>query len=661
MAEADDITLDDLLVPAEDNAEASAPEPYTSPFTPAAQTLARYALEAALDRRTRRRFTAAPTLAAVIAVPTPAWVEPMYLAARTLASWDGVAIRTGTDRVHHQPAKGNEHAMDYLSRSRRFLGIAPDPGRHLPSALMGAADLQITIPHPSPAVLRRVIRAATGSVPRRVPPDLGVALDFADICSAIRIRTTPASCVRRLQAAARARTMVDATVAEAPALSALHGFGEAMTWAEALVQDLEAWRRGALDFSAIDRACVWAGPPGTGKTTLARSIAKAADLPLVSTSVGGWFSQGTGYLDVTIREWEKALAAATALSRPALLFIDELDALPDRATVDGRNRDYWSVLVTKILLDIERVLSNPSSRVVIVGATNHPGRIDAALVRPGRLNRVIEIPIPDPAALAKILRYHLGEHDLPGADLGPLARIAAGATGADAALWVKSARRRARMAGRAMALHDLIAEILPPDTRSPKALRHCAVHEAGHAVALHLVGAGTVAEISLLDRHGGGFMNGLAPAEPVLSRPALEAMVIVLLAGRAAEKVICGAATTGAGGAPRSDLALATGWLAAVHASLGLGDSLAYRAAPENAASLLALDPDLRRAVEGDLNRLHACAEALVREHRPLVEAVAGVLEADRYMDGQDFLRLFTAYARAATARRPRRKGGRHG
>jgi hypothetical protein len=309
MTDPDDFTLDDLLAPAEEDTATEPAEPVAAPFTPAAQTLARFALEAALDRRTRRRFTAAPALAAVIAVPTPAWVEPVYLAARTLASWDGVAIRTGTDRVHHQPAKGNDHAMDHLSRSGRFLGVAPDPRRHLPSALIGAADLQITIPHPSPAVLRRVIRAATGSAPRRVPPDLGLGLDYPDICSAVRIRTTPASCVRRLQAAARARTMVDATVAGAPALSALHGFGEAMVWAEALVQDLEAWRRGALEFSAIDRACVWAGPPGTGKTTLARSIAGTTGMPLVSTSVGGWFSQGTGYLDVTIREWEKALAA----------------------------------------------------------------------------------------------------------------------------------------------------------------------------------------------------------------------------------------------------------------------------------------------------------------------------------------------------------------
>jgi ATP-dependent Zn protease len=317
-------------------------------------------------------------------------------------------------------------------------------------------------------------------------------------------------------------------------------------------------------------------------------------------------------------------------------------------------------LVTKILLDIERALSDPSSRVIIVGATNHPGRIDGALIRPGRLNRVIEIPIPDPAALAGILRHHLGEHDLPGADLGPLARIAAGATGADAALWVRSARRRARMAGRAMALDDLMAEILPPDTRSPEALRCCAVHEAGHAVVTSLVGAGTVAEISLLDRSGGGgFMNALA-VEPVLTRPALETMVIGLLAGRAAEQVICGAATTGAGGSARSDLALATGWLAALHASLGLGETLAYRAAPEHASSLLALDPDLRRAVEGDLNRLHACAVAVVREHRRLIETIAEVLVAERYMSGSDFQRLFTAYARATVGRR-RGKGGRRG
>ncbi len=249
--------------------------------------------------------------------------------------------------------------------------------------------------------------------------------------------------------------------------------------------------------------------------------------------------------------------------------------------------------------------------------------------------------------------------DLPDTDLAPLAQLAAGATGADAALWVQRARRRAKVAGRAMTVADLRAEILPQETRSPEALRRVAVHEAGHACVSQLVGAGAVQVITIRDRQGGAYTVTQGLQDPILSRADVERLVLVALAGRAAEEEILSTVTSGAGGSSASDLAVATQLLVSSHVSFGLGATLAYRAPPEHAQSLLAVDPALRRAVEHELARLYGRASALVRRHRRLVEIVADVLVSDTAMSGSDFAMLFARYAKAVRIRAPR-TGGRH-
>ncbi|WP_201834934.1 AAA family ATPase [Microvirga zambiensis] len=645
----DDFTL-------EDAAPGRRSLPPIVPPVPAEEALAHYALDAALDRRARRRIATATPLAVVIAVPSAAWVEPVERAAESLGSWDRIIVRSGTDRASHRPDRGNEGVVEVLGRGGRILGVAPDPQRHLPSTLTGGADLRITIPHPSSAILRRVIRAATGRTARRLPEPLGLGLDYQEICSAVRLRTSPGSCVRRIQALVSARALTDPGVAAAPLLSELCGYGEAMAWARRLVVDIEAWRRGELAFDAIDRRAVLASPPGLGKSLLARSLARTAGLPLVTTSVSAWFAAGS-YLDSVLRSFDQAVAAANAHA-PAVLFIDELDALPNRASLIQRDTPWWGTLVSHVLLALDSSLSTATAKLVVLGATNFPQRLDEALVRPGRLSRIIRIQPPDATALAGILRLHLGG-DLPGTDLAAVARLGEGASGAQAAAWVEGARRRARAAGRPLAFADLLAEVAPPEIRSPATLRRCALHESGHACVAHLTGAAEVTAISLVDRHGGGYVLTRSAYDPALRRADLEMMVIVGLAGRAAEEMICGGASSGAGGSASSDLAIATGLLASLHGALGLGETLAYRASPEAALGLVALDPELRRTVEADLRRLYACALALVREHRVLVEAVAELLVARRHLDGGDFLRIFRNYAR--TTRRRRNAGGRHG
>jgi ATP-dependent Zn protease len=307
--------------------------------------------------------------------------------------------------------------------------------------------------------------------------------------------------------------------------------------------------------------------------------------------------------------------------------------------LDSRNRDYWLPVIAHMLTTLDGAISGQTKDLIIVAATNHPEALDPALCRPGRLSRVIHIGLPDEAALAGILRQHLGT-DLAGIDLTVAARLAHGCTGADVTGYVKAARAAARAAKRAMGLGDLLDAIAPPDQRAPEHLHRIAVHEAGHAVVAHALQLGQVKSISIVSRGiVGGFCHvendGYAP-----TRAILEAYVVQVLGGRAAEEVVLGEAGTGAGGHESSDLAAATRDVALLRLGLGLGDQLLYRGSGEDVGRVMALDPAVSSAVEADLRRLYSRALDIVRDHRPLVAAIADELLARRHVGGERFLEI---------------------
>ncbi|MGH6979208.1 MAG: AAA family ATPase, partial [Brevundimonas sp.] len=144
---------------------------------------------------------------------------------------------------------------------------------------------------------------------------------------AIRKGSKPSECVDRLVAAGKARHNGDGDLSDVPELDDLHGYGEAMEWARRLVADLDAWRRGDLEFSAIDRTAILASEPGLGKTTFVRSLAKTARVPLVATSVSSWFLNSTGHLDGVIKQIDQVFLSAAAQS-PCIVLLDECEAVP---------------------------------------------------------------------------------------------------------------------------------------------------------------------------------------------------------------------------------------------------------------------------------------------------------------------------------------------
>jgi len=620
--------------------------------TPAYDNLAAAVLYETIPPELMARIEGDEPLALIVSVPSEDWLAPIEEALGDLRSWDEIIVPAAMAK--RRP--GSTDCARKLARGLSVAGVAVTPERQLPPALITAADARIVVQAPSNATLSQVIACATGESPTELPPRLATGLDFFDIVAAIRVGSTADDCVRRLKAAAGSQSIVDPLVADVPRLEEMSGFGSSGEWGLTLVRDLQSWRKGDLAFEALDRHVVLASSPGLGKSTFVRALAKSAGLPLFVTSVASWFTATDGYLNNVLKEIDRVFATAAACA-PAILFLDELDALPNRETVGERNRDYWTPIITNILMSLDSATSGASSRLIVIGATNHATKVDPALVRPGRLNRIITIHPPEPEDLAGILRQHLGG-DIPGADLLPIAEIGRGATGAQAMGWVKRARATAREAGREIVLDDLVGAIAPPDDAPEEERRRHAVHEAGHAVISHRITPGCVRAVSIVGRgDAAGYTSTRQRPRASPTRADVELDIVGTLAGRAAEIVILGEASTGSGGSQDSDLGIATRHATALLTSYGLGPNLIFMVEPEHATELLRYDPELRATVSRTLASLHERTILAVQQHRKAIDAVVEELLLRRHLDGAAFATIVAASDAGAR----RRRGPRHG
>jgi len=588
--------------------------------------------------------------AVVIEVPSSGWVGPVASAWPTLVDTCSQIVSTSRrddlgileDRwlvfdadgtgSRHRAVYENEQVADSLWQGQNLVGVSHVPDRYLPPDLVQAADLRLIIPPLDAEGLRLIAQSVTDTVPTELPS--------AEVCAAIsplvlrlarRMEQSADDFLHR--AAAIAARDLRATAAAGSSLATLPGMQEAVRWGEDLARDLAAYAAGQLPWRDVDRGCLLSGPPGTGKTTFAKALAASCDVPLVAASYSSWQSSRDGHLGDLLRAMAASFDEARK-SAPCIMFIDELDSFHSRQTSAG-GKDWWTAVIGGLLEHLDGVQGREG--VVVIGATNHPELIDPAILRAGRLDRVISIPLPDRAALAAIFRVHLGD-DLAGADLSQAALYAQGTTGADCEKAVRGARRRARNSKRPMVLDDLMAEIRGSAVERPAADRRVpAVHEAGHALVQALEQPGTLQYVSIReDTRSAGHIS-VETASANITEAWLSMHLRGFLAGRAAEEVVCGQVTGGSGGTISSDLARAT--LLAVNAGTAMGlQKLLWLGFwdDQNLATLLLSRPDLARQADERLAGAYAEVCGLLRQHRASLDALVTALLEREVLSGAE-------------------------
>lgn len=299
----------------------------------------------------------------------------------------------------------------------------------------------------------------------------------------------------------------------------------------------------------VPKGILLVGPPGTGKTLLARAVAGEAGVPFFSISGSEFVEMFVGVGAARVRDlFEQARKAA-----PCIIFIDELDAL-------GRSRsanafggyDEKEQTLNQLLAELDGF--DPSVGVILLAATNRPEILDPALLRAGRFDRQVLVDRPDHAGRRAILKVHVRKIHLgPDVDLGKIAGMTTGFTGADLANLVNEAaiaatRRKADAVGFAdftVAIERIVAGIERKSrVLSTAERRRVAYHEMGHAlVASSLPGVDPVQKVSIIPRGIGALGYTMQrPTEDrfVLAASELKNRIAVLMGGRAAEQVIFG-------------------------------------------------------------------------------------------------------------------------
>ena len=387
------------------------------------------------------------------------------------------------------------------------------------------------------------------------------------------------------------------------------------------------------------------GPPGTGKTLLARAVAGEAGVPFFSISGAEFVEMFVGVGAARVRDlFEQARQHA-----PAIIFIDELDALGRaRGAYVGGGHDEKEQTLNQLLAELDGF--DPTSGLVLLGATNRPEILDPALLRAGRFDRQILVDRPDKRGREQILAVHLRKAKLA-VDVNPeqIAALTPGFTGADLANLVNEAtllatRRNAdsvTMSDFTNAIERMVAGLEKRNRLlNPLERRVVAYHELGHAmVALALPGTDTVHKVSIIP-HGVGAL-GYTIQRPIedrylMTRAELEHKMAGLLGGRAAEQLVFAEISTGAA----DDLAKATDIARAMVLRYGMSEALGNVAYDRDRTPFLQpnypvpqernYSEETANAVDGAVRRFvdHAFeqASAILRRNRSLLDRTASAL-----------------------------------
>jgi len=402
----------------------------------------------------------------------------------------------------------------------------------------------------------------------------------------------------------------------------------------------------------LPKGVLLVGPPGTGKTLVAKATAGEAGVPFFSISGSEFVEMFVGVGASRVRDlFDQAKAKA-----PCIIFVDEIDAVGQSrssATAMGSNDEREQTL-NQLLYEMDGFDSNQG--VVIMAATNRPEVLDKALLRAGRFDRQIEVPLPTEKGRRAILEIHARPVPLAeDVDLDTLARITAGFSGADLANLINEAalmgvRRGSPTVGMDdfnLAIERIVAGLQRDTPLEGETRRKVAYHEGGHALVSQLLPlTDKVHKVSIIPTSKGALGYTMEMPEEdryLMSKPALEQRLAVMLGGRVAELLIFKETSTGAA----NDLERATLIARRMVTELGMSDKLgpvryvgpAGLGYLGSQATALSLSPETERMIDEEIRRILVDAEkeamAIVADNESALHEIARVLQDQEVIDGE--------------------------
>lgn len=409
--------------------------------------------------------------------------------------------------------------------------------------------------------------------------------------------------------------------------------------------------------ASMPKGILLVGPPGTGKTMLAKAVAGEANVPFFSISGSEFVEMFVGMGASKVRD----LFSQAKEKAPCIVFIDEIDAIGQKR--DGRigGNDEREQTLNQLLTEMDGFESNAG--VVILAATNRPEVLDPALTRPGRFDRRVPVELPDLKGREEILRVHAKKIKTePGIDYSHIARMASGASGAELANIVNEAALRAIRSGRKAASQEDMEESIEVVIAgyqkknailTDKEKMIVSYHEIGHAlVAAKQTNSAPVQKITIVPRTSGALGYTMQVEEGnhyLMSKEEIENKIATLTGGRAAEAIAVGSISTGAS----NDIEQATRLARAMITRYGMSDDFGMVALETltnqylGGDSTLVCSPETQTEIDRKVVELvkkeYARAEEILRANRAKLEELAKYLYENETITGEEFMKILNA------------------
>ena len=410
--------------------------------------------------------------------------------------------------------------------------------------------------------------------------------------------------------------------------------------------------------ATMPKGVLLVGPPGTGKTMLAKAVAGEADVPFFSISGSEFVEMFVGMGASKVRDLFKQAKEKA----PCIVFIDEIDAIGQKRNTNAMGgNDEREQTLNQLLTEMDGFEGN--SGVMILAATNRPESLDPALTRPGRFDRRVPVELPDLDGREKILRVHAKKVKIADdVDFRTVARMASGASGAELANIVNEAALRAVRAGRKFAtqadMEESIEVVIAGYQKKNAILtdqekKVVAYHEIGHALIAALqTHSAPVQKITIIPRTSGALGYTMQVEEGnhyLMTKEEIENKIATYTGGRAAEEVAIGSISTGAS----NDIEQATRLARAMIARYGMSEEFDMVALETVTNQYLGGDASLACSAETQtqidkqvvalVRKQHEKALKLLRENRDKLDELSQYLYEKETITGEEFMRILNA------------------